>query len=304
MENLIEFRYPKSLEETLSLLESGEGKAKIVAGSTSVGITRDSKTQILVDVSRIGLDTIEPDGDKIRIGGRVTAEALWESEPVLEAGLDALREAARTAGPSGVRAAMTIGGSVAQCYPWSDLPVAMLVEDTFARIASHGKPHREVAMSELMQRHPSKQLDHSEMIESFSFAPARPGYGSAFVKLSRTTCDYALVSVAASVVLEQGGRAGQGDSDDRVAKPASIKVVVGAARPLPVVVPGIDELVAEAGALDEGLLSAIAKKAASASSPIADMRASKEYRQKAIEAMVPKTIRRAVERAKARLAQG
>jgi CO/xanthine dehydrogenase FAD-binding subunit len=58
MDNLTGFRYPKSLEEVLALLDEGRGKARVIAGGTSVALGRFSSGEILLDISRVGLDRI------------------------------------------------------------------------------------------------------------------------------------------------------------------------------------------------------------------------------------------------------
>lgn len=289
MQDLKEFRYPQNISEAVHQLQEARGRAGVIAGGTSLTLTRDRGVEILVDISRLGLDYIKQESSALVVGACSTAHMLSESTELLRPCVRALRDASATAGPHGVRAALTIGGNVVQCYPWSDLPVALLALNAVVRIA--GNKSRETTMSDLLERHPSKTLEPDEIIKEFVLSldgESDGKTGSAFVKISRTVTDYALATAAAWVRVEKS------TGDLRV---TDLRIAVGAVRPMPVLVEELDSLCGETHCYNEEWIENIGNTVLSQIGPIADMRASSEYRNRLIKIASVRAVRRAVERA-------
>lgn len=303
MKDLKEFRYPKDLNEALEVLRQAGGKAKVVAGGTSLTLTKDSGVEVLVDLSRAGLDAMTQKKGTLSIGACVTARELAGAPELASPALRALRDASKTAGPSGVRAALTIGGNVVQCYPWSDLPVALLALG--ARVQITGNEPRKIALTDLLERHPSKTLESDEIVEEFSL-PLGGGddtlVGSAFVKLSRTTTDYALATAAAWVKLREQTPAVPSDGEDE--DPATgfavedLRIALGAVRPMPVAIEGLQSLTQEGKANPtEAWIEKAGEVVLAQVGPIADMRATVEHRNQLIKVASTRALREAVARA-------
>lgn len=295
MKNVTEFIYPATVDEAVEALKQGGPKARIIAGGTSVSQSRDTGVSVLVDITRLGLSRISKEKDALRIDTCATADQIASSDRVRKFGLIALAEAASEVGPAGVRNAVTIGGNVVQCYPWSDLPVALLALDTSAVTA--GPNERTWPLGEMFQRHPTKQLSPGDLVTHFLVSRPRTGSGSAFVKFGRTAVDYALVSAAASVELQKAEGFGEIDETADQTWVRSVKVVVGAAKSLPSPVPDLDSLTGQAVRPDGAWRDKVAVAAQAAVKPGADIRASAEYRTALVGVMVRRALQRAVERA-------
>lgn len=104
---------PESLAEALALLASGDavpmGGGTDLAGQLDRGIRAPAT---LVDLRETGLGTIEPDGERLRIGATVTLAALATS-PLL-APYAAVATAAAAAGSPLLRNVGTVGGNLCQ----------------------------------------------------------------------------------------------------------------------------------------------------------------------------------------------
>lgn len=303
MKDLKEFRYPKDLNEAVEVLREAGGKAKVVAGGTSLTLTKDKGVEILVDLTRVGLDDMTQKQGTLSIGACVTARELAESPKLASPALRALQDASKTAGPSGVRAALTIGGNVVQCYPWSDLPVALLALG--ARVQIAGNEPRKISLTDLLERHPSKTLETDEIVEEFSL-PLGGGdetlVGSAFVKLSRTTTDYALATAAAWVKIRQKTPAVPSDAEDEDHASGfvveDLRIALGAARPMPVAIEGLDSLTKEGPTSPtEAWIQKAGEVVLAQVGPIADMRATVEHRNQLIKVAATRALREAVARA-------
>lgn len=112
--------YPTTVEETVSFLE--QKNSRILAGGTGLTLINDSSIETLVDIQRLDLSYINVD-DHFSIGALTSSYdiAFHESLP------QSLRECARKIGDIPLLHGVTIGGNIAEIYPWSDLPSILWV---------------------------------------------------------------------------------------------------------------------------------------------------------------------------------
>jgi carbon-monoxide dehydrogenase medium subunit len=83
---------PTSLEEALQLLDAHGPSARPISGGTDLIVELDRGArpgvEVLVDLTRIpGLDRIEADGDRLRLGGLVTHNQVIGSALVVDRAL-------------------------------------------------------------------------------------------------------------------------------------------------------------------------------------------------------------------------
>jgi len=256
------FIYPTTLREALEALSAGRDKARAIAGGTSLIFHKGRTTEAFVDITRLGMDGIEERDGQLELGG-CTRLGRVADEPLLATpGLMALAEAAGCAGSRGVRNAVTLGGSIAGYKRWSDPPIALMALD--AAVHLEGPDPREVALTDLLEKHPLTQLKPGELITAILIDLPAARTGSAFVKLRRTKVDYALTSAAAQVVLNEAGQI------------ADVSLTLGAVRHLPT---DATELASEL--LDaeptEALLDRVAERITEEIDPGQDMRVSAAY---------------------------
>jgi carbon-monoxide dehydrogenase medium subunit len=283
MRNLADFHHPRSIEEALALLAEGGGRARPLAGGTSLVFAADPKVQALVDLSRTGLNTITLSGANLRLGAMATARQVARSRAVGEAGLAGLAEAAGAAGSRLLQNQITVGGNVVGVVPWADLPPMLLALGATCRIRGVSRT-RDLTAAELFQRHPTKQLGAAEILTEVLVPRAPAGAGSAFVKFARTAVDCALCDAA--VYLELRGR-----------EITAARIAVGALRPLPQRLKAAESALVgkEAG---EAAFAVAARATRDEAQVAADYRTTREYRRGLAEVLV----RRALETAAARAA--
>src|SRR5262249_20477255 len=127
-----DYAAPQTLEEALSLLQTGGVGTKALSGGQSllpVLKLRLAAPEQLVDLAAIpGLRRIEAQQDPISIGAMAT-HAMIEDSAALRAACPLLPEVASCIGDRQVRNRGTIGGSLANADPAADWPAAVLALD-------------------------------------------------------------------------------------------------------------------------------------------------------------------------------
>jgi probable selenate reductase FAD-binding subunit len=124
---------PTELAEAVRLLEDSNRRA-LGGGTALVPVARQSRTDgvELVDLQSLGLDAIEVDGSRIRLGAMVRLGDLTDDSRVPEL----LGTAARRELPSALRNQATVGGTVAVADATSLVVAALIVHE--ASLEIHG----------------------------------------------------------------------------------------------------------------------------------------------------------------------
>ena len=198
--NQFDYHRAASVAEAVELLSSLPD-AKLVAGGHSLIPAmklRAAQPAALVDIGRIpGLSDVAADGDSLVIGALATHASVADSAAV-RGGCPMLAEAAAAIGDIQVRNRGTIGGSLAHADPGADYPAAMLALDAeITAVGSDGE--RTISASDFFVDILTTALSETEVITSVR-VPRRPG--SAYLKHRHPASSYAVVGVAACVLLD------------------------------------------------------------------------------------------------------
>jgi carbon-monoxide dehydrogenase medium subunit len=281
-----DYHAPGSLEEAIALLgELGED-GKILSGGQSLLPLlklRLGEVSDLVDIGRIGgLDHIREDGDRLRIGARVTESALERSDLIRDR-YPILRDTARVIADPLVRNRATVGGNLAHADPANDHPATMLALDAEV-VATGPGGERVIRVREFFTGFFGTALEPNEILTEIRIPAHRDGDGGAYLKLERKVGDFAAAGSAVQLRLGTDGAieaAGVGltnAGNKPVHAEAAADFLAGKTPD--------DEVIAEA-----------ARLAAGASSPSADRRGSVEYKTRMAAVLTDRAIRRALERA-------
>ncbi|MBZ5620947.1 MAG: xanthine dehydrogenase family protein subunit M [Acidobacteriia bacterium] len=276
------FYRPGNIREALRLLQSGKGRARVVAGGTDVAVEADRSIRFLIDITLAGLNYIHRKGNSCAIGATTTM-AEMEGSPVIR-GLAGgiLAQAASTCGSVQIRNMATLGGNLAHGSPAADMATPLLALDAEVVLANRRGRHT-APLDALYSGLRKTLLDQALLVEVVIPIPPR-GARWSFQKLGRTAVDISLVNVAAGLQL---------DSKDRI---KWARIALGAVAPTPIRAVNAEKLLL-GRTLDEALLEEVCDEVARAVTPITDVRASAEYRRtmsrvlvkRALEACVPQT---------------
>ncbi len=281
-----EYVRASSVSQAVDLLRKNGERAKILAGGQSLIPLlklRLADPQVLVDIGRIpGLDALEETGGELRIGALARHRDL-ERSTLLRDRYPLLADVPHGLGDPEVRNLGTIGGSLAHADPAGDWGTALLAFDALL-LASGPKGTRTIPVDAFFQDTFTTALDPSEILTEIRVPKPGPRSGGAYRKLKRKTGDFAIVSVAAQIQLDENGAIGSarlglgavGSTPLRAAKAAAslIRKTPGAAA------------FEEAGRL-----------AAQECRPSSDLHGSEAYKRAMVQVLTRRALETAVERA-------
>jgi len=97
--------------------------SRILAGGTGLTLINDSSIETLVDIQNLDLTYIKSDSKGYVIGAMTSSYDIAFHDELPQS----LRTCARKIGDIPLLYAVTIGGNIAEIYPWSDLPSILWV---------------------------------------------------------------------------------------------------------------------------------------------------------------------------------
>jgi carbon-monoxide dehydrogenase medium subunit len=203
-----EFDYaaPATLDEALRLL-AATPDAKVLAGGMSLIPAlkhRLAQPPLLVDIGRIPeLDGVSLRSGKARIGARTTHATLLRHPELAEAPI--FSDAASVIGDVQVRNRGSFGGSLAHADPGADWPAVFLALDGEATLAGP-KGRRSVRARDFFTGMMSTALADGEILTELVLPLETKRAGAAYRKLRQPASGFAVVGVAAQLVLDRKGR--------------------------------------------------------------------------------------------------
>jgi carbon-monoxide dehydrogenase medium subunit len=201
-----EFEYsaPATLQEALSLIESGD--RKILAGGMSLiplMKLRLASPGEVVDLARVpGLSGISESDGVVRIGAMTTHYQI-ETSPVIRAKCPLLGETAGLIGDVQVRNMGTIGGSVAHADPAADYPAALVALEAKFRLVS-AKSDRVVEASDFFIDAFTTALEPGEIVLEVHAPVEDASEGHSYAKMAHPASGFAVVGVAARIKKSAG----------------------------------------------------------------------------------------------------
>ncbi len=220
-------------EDLAELREVMRGGATVLGGGTwvvpelSAGVRAPER---LVDLRRLGIDRVEPDGEDLAVGAMTTYAALLRTTGS-DCGLRLLRRMASgvTGGPQ-LRNVGTVGGSAAYATPSSEVPAVLTALGAELLIVGP-ESERAVAAAAFFVDAFATCLDEDEVLVGIRLPALAPERRVGYIKLKLSESSYPIATAAAHAEL-----AGDGTILDCC-------LVVGAACPVPVEVPVSDLVV-------------------------------------------------------------
>jgi carbon-monoxide dehydrogenase medium subunit len=283
-----EYRTPHSLKEVHRDLSEFGSDAKLIAGGTALIIMmrqRLVRPGCLISLRSVrGLNRITLKNGGVEIGGGVTHRSV-ESSPVLRKRWPVLAETYGHVATIRVRNMATVGGGLAHADPNQDPPPTLITLGAAVK-ASSAAGTRAIPMEDFFTDYYETVLKPDEVVSEI-FVPALPANsGSAFLKfLPRTADDYATVSAAAVVTLDQAKKVFQ-----------DVRLALGSVGVTPIRAREAEAVLRGQPVKGDGLREA-AEKAKQAVDPISDFRGSAAYKRE----MAGVFARRALEQALARV---
>ncbi|MEE9278999.1 MAG: xanthine dehydrogenase family protein subunit M [Myxococcota bacterium] len=203
-----EFDYfaPSSVKEATELLQR-EPRAKVLAGGMSLIPAmkhRLAQPSAIVDIGRIdGLDGVAERRGRLTFGGRVTHARIGAASEL--ASFPIFAEAAAEIGDAQVRNRGTLGGSLVHADPAADWSAVFLALDGEARVVGP-RGERTIAAADFFAGMLTSALHHDEILTEVQMTCERGRAGAAYAKMRQPASGFAIVGVAAELVLDRRGR--------------------------------------------------------------------------------------------------
>jgi len=243
---------------------------------------RLASPQALVDINGISeLTHIRHEDNTISIGALVRHDQVAR-DPLIRQNLPLLSEAAAMIADQQIRNRGTVGGSLAHADPTADLPTAILATNSTI-VTANVNGSRSIQSDDFFRDYFTTSLNQDEIIREVKIPVPSGGSGSAYLKLTRSHNDFAIVAVAVQLTVHDG-----------VCKTANI--VLGGVASTPLHARGTEELLKDRR-LSSNVIEESARKAPEGLRPPSDVRASADYRLQMVRKMTLRAVTIATQRA-------
>jgi len=264
-----EYSRPADLDEACALLAADDGARLIAGGQTLVPLMamRLARPTRLIDIARIpGLAYIRDEGNTIAIGA-ATKQHVVESDPLVRAKLPLLAKVMPFVGHGATRARGTVGGSLANGDPAAEI---VLVAATLGAtlVWRDGGKATEIVASDFFIGPMVTALPQTACLAEARFPVwPEPRVGVGFHEVNARQSDFAFVSAAAQIALDNDG----------CCKRAAIGI--GAATAVPLRLDTVAKAL-EGARFEEAAVRASLRAALAGIEPMADLHASADYRRR------------------------
>ncbi|HEX2348202.1 MAG TPA: xanthine dehydrogenase family protein subunit M [Ktedonobacterales bacterium] len=202
-----DYKAPASLSEALTLLGQNSDAKALAGGQSLLPLMklRLASPTALIDLRNVPeMKGIRGDGGGVILGA-MTSYFQAVDAPLVQQKTPLIVQALRQVGDPQVRARGTIGGSLAHADPAGDLPAVALALNGRMHIVGP-KGEREVAARDFFVDMLTTALEPDELLTWARFeATDTPRTGTAYVKHRHPASGYAVVGVAAVVMLDEAG---------------------------------------------------------------------------------------------------
>ncbi len=195
----------KTVAETVELLSTSKGKARIIAGGTDLLIELQSgrhTAEVLIDLNQIEeLKNIEETSDGIRIGASIT-HAQAAKSPLVQKHAIALSQACRKVGSLQIRNSATVVGNVVSGNPAADAAVALVALDATADVTTL-EGTQNMPVSEMYAGICQSCIDSCcQVVTHLNLPLLQPGEGTAYLRMEqRKALSLPMLAVGAKVRL-------------------------------------------------------------------------------------------------------
>ena len=280
-----DYEAPRTVSEAVELLAEHQDEASVLAGGQSLIpllALRLARPAVLIDINGVAeLSGVSAANGSVAIGA-MTREYVAEKSGTVAGAVPLLAAALPLIGHEAIRNRGTVGGSLAHADPAAELPaVARALDAEFVVCGPSGE--RVVPAAEWFEGYLTTSRSPDELLVEMRFPAAEQDTGVSFQEVARRHGDFAIVGLAASLVLS-----GEVISDARLAFAGVSDVPVRATA-------AEDLLVGERPSTE--LFDEAARRATEDLDPPGDLHGSSDYRKTVAAAVVRRGLRAAADSA-------
>lgn len=284
------YRRASTIKEALDLLEEHKEDYRIICGGQSLLILMRQglvAPENLIDIKSVKelsyIDFKPKEGLKI---GAATTHREIEKSSLIKKRYPVLVDMEENLASVQTRNWGTIGGNLAHGDPTGDPGAVLIALNATVKMANKER-ERTMPIEEFSIDYFETALEEGELLLEVQVPVVPPKTAVAYEKFNIIKNDQGIVSVAASITMDDGGA---------VCKDA--RIVLGAAAPTPIRAKKAEKLLM-GKKIDDGLLEKVSQKASEEADPVPDIHATEEYRRHLVKALTKKIVKKAWKQAKA-----
>ena len=259
LDHLKEYHRPANMAEALALLRRSSVRTVPLGGGAYLTTHSDPQIEAVVDLSSLGLDTVEEVGEEMRVGAMLRLDSVAAGALPGRAGR-ILAQVARLQASWQLRRGTTLGGAL---VTGSTVELAAILWVLDARVLLRGESARTIAFADFLAERDS--LSPGTLLTGLIVPGLAAGEGAGTARVSRTPADGPIVSAAAYVRRQRDAS-------------AAVRLVVTGAAERPLRLSAVEQALATQTWSDT-LLERVTGLIGGSVSPPTDMRGSREYRQ-------------------------
>ena len=204
---VFDYQRAESIEHACELLSQFGDDAKILAGGqTLIPMMnfRLARPAVLIDISDVpGRWLVTDEADGVRVAA-TAVQRVVERAPSVRQRLPVLHEAIQHIAHFQIRNKGTVGGSLSNADPASELPAMSLLLDADFEIRAKGEV-RVIPAEEFFITYMTTSMAPDEVLSSILFRAPPAGSGWGFEEVARRSGDFALAGSSAVVTLDPAG---------------------------------------------------------------------------------------------------
>jgi len=199
LKNVKDWFYPESVEEAYSLIKKYEPKSEVVGGGVDIVWRERNDIEYLIFLEKLNLNYIKIEDSFIKIGATTTLGDLERSidlKDFLKGSF--LSSISKIATPI-LRNVMTIGGSIARGYGWSDVLTIFITLDSKLKIYN-GK-YLLISLLDFLEY---KKKNEKFIIVEIEIPNYDSTYYFSYIRFTRTSADIPLINEGVLLKIENG----------------------------------------------------------------------------------------------------
>ena len=188
---IVDFVKPETIDEVFSHLNQLGPNAVIIAGGTSFQFVTGETEKTAIDITSLDLKGIKVNADSFCVG------ALTKISEIQSFSNDGwvLSKVAKRLSTQQIRNMSTLGGNIAQVFPWSDFPTVLLaINAKINTVSSEGIKIYDAV--DFFKQQPSQILNNKALITKICIPKISGSSGFGYHKEVRTSGAFSTLTVA------------------------------------------------------------------------------------------------------------
>ena len=273
-ENIEEYYYPKSIPDAIKRMNNNPpGTVVPFTGSYHFVFPKLFSAKSLMDISKLGLDSILIEKSKVRLGGTASLQSMVESKELAKVADGIINKSAHIYWSKLQRNMTNLQDIISIGITYFDLLTALTALD--AQIILQGKTKRTIPVNQAFTGL-YKSVVENELVKEVFFKIPSGNVFSSIQRVGITDADVSILSVV--TLIKMKGR-----------KCSFARIAAGSGLPCPTRIPSLEEELMGT-TFNEISINSISQKIRGKIEPISDIRGSSDYRKEICGVLVRRAL--------------